>query len=129
VGLILDTTVVIDLLRGREGSAVLLEPTRDPLMISTVTVHEVHSGMRAGEEEMTRAMLSSLVPLPFGEAEAELTGAWWREFRSQGVTLDFRDLAIAATAVARDLPLATSNLKDFPMAELRVEQWPPPPSV
>lgn len=41
--------------------------------------------------------------------------------------LDFRDLAIAATAVTRNLPLATGNVKDFPIPELRVEQWPPPP--
>jgi predicted nucleic acid-binding protein len=35
--------------------------------------------------------------------------------------------AIAATAALRNLPLATGNVKDFPMPALRVEQWPPPP--
>jgi predicted nucleic acid-binding protein len=127
VSLVLDTTVVIDLLRGHEEGISLLEPSREPLMISAVTVHEIYAGMRPGEEEMTETMLSGFVHVPFGTVEARLTGAWWRSYRARGVTLDLRDLAIAAAAVARDAPLATGNVKDFPMPELRVEQWPPPP--
>ncbi len=127
MGLVLDTSVVIDLLRGSQEGVALLEPAREPLMISTVTIHEVYSGMRPGEEEVTDAMLSSFVTLPFSPLEAELTGAWWRDYRSKGTTLGFQDLAIAAAAVIRGLPLLTGNVKDFPMPELRVEQWPPPP--
>jgi len=127
VSLVIDTSVVIDLLRGREEGRHMLEPLWEPLLISTVTVHEVYAGMRPGEEEMTEAMLSSFVPLSFGMTEARLTSSWWKAYRAQGVTLDFRDLAIAAAAVSRNLPLATGNVKDFPMPELRVEQWPPPP--
>lgn len=121
----LDTSVVIDLLRGRAEAAVFLGPERDPLMVSAITVHEIHAGMRPGEEARTDSMLSSFVALPFGAADAKLTSAWWRDYRSQGVTIDFRDLAIAAAAVSRALPLVTGNVKDFPMPELRVEQWPP----
>lgn len=94
-------------------------------MISAITTHEIYAGMRPGEEEMTDAMLSSFVAVPFGAPEADLTSAWWRDYRSRGVTLDFRDLAIAATAVSQGLPLATGNVKDFPMPELRLEPWPP----
>ena len=72
-------------------------------------------------------MLSSFALLSFGAREAALTGRWWSDYRSEGITLDFRDLAIAAAAVTRSFPLLTSNVKDFPMPELRVEQWPPPP--
>jgi predicted nucleic acid-binding protein len=125
MGLVLDTTVVIDLLRGHGAGVALLEPEREPLMISAITTHEVYAGMRPGEEAMTGSMLSSFVTIPFGATDADLTSTWWRDYRSQGLTIDFRDLAIAAAAVSRDLPLATGNVKDFPMQELRVEQWPP----
>jgi predicted nucleic acid-binding protein len=127
VSLVIDTSVVIDLLRGREEGLHMLEPVWEPLLVSTVTVHEIYAGMRPGEEEMTETMLSSFVPLSFGVTEARLTSGWWKAYRAQGVTLDFRDLAIAAAAVSRGLPLATGNVRDFPMPELRVEQWPPPP--
>lgn len=128
MSLLLDTNIVIDLLRGKDAGLHLLEPEREPLMIAAVTVHEVHSGMRVGEEARAEEMLSSFTTLSFGIAEARLSGAWWRRYREQGVTLDLRDLAIAAAAVVRDVPLATGNVKDFPMPELRLEPWPPPPA-
>jgi predicted nucleic acid-binding protein len=127
VSLVVDTNVVVDLLRGREEGAALLDPAREPIFVSTVTVHEIYSGMRTGEEEMTATMLSGFVPVAFDEPAAKMTAAWWRSYRTQGVTLEFRDLAIASLAVTRGLPLATGNAKHFPMPELRVEQWPPPP--
>jgi len=127
LSLVVDTNVVVDLLRGREEGLSLLDPAREPIFVSTVTVHEIYSGMRAGEEEMTATMLSGFVPVAFDEPAAKMTAGWWRSYRAQGVTLEFRDLAIASLAVTRGLPLATGNAKHFPMPELRVEQWPPPP--
>ena len=41
------------------GGLRLLEPYREPLMVSAVTVHEIYAGMRPGEEEGTETMLSS----------------------------------------------------------------------
>lgn len=127
MSLVVDTNVVIDLLRGRKEGLALLDPAREPIFVSTVTTHEVYAGMRDGEEEMTTTMLSGFVSVPYDAAAAKLTAGWWRSYRAQGVTLEFRDLAIAALAVMRGLPLATGNAKHFPMPELRVEQWPPPP--
>jgi predicted nucleic acid-binding protein len=127
MSLLIDTNVVIDLLRGHQHGLHLLEPDRDPLVVSVITVHEVYAGMCSGEEEMIETMLSGFELASFGAEEARLTGRWWKKYRQQGITLDLRDLAIAAAAVVRNLPLATANVKDFPMRELRVEQWPPPP--
>lgn len=127
MSLLIDTNVVIDLLRGREQGLDLLESDRDPLMVSVVTVHEIYAGMRSGEEEMIETMLSGFELIPFGAEEARLTGGWSSGYRERGITLDLRDLEIAAAAVVRGIPLATRNVKDFPMPELRVEQWPPPP--
>ncbi len=127
MGLVLDSSVVIDLLREKASDPGLFDPGREPVIVSTVTVHEVLAGMKTGEEERTRGMLSSFVVAPFGLVEAELSAKWRMEYRARGVTLKLADTAIAATAVIRNLPLATGNAKDFPMPELRIEQWPPPP--
>lgn len=128
MGLVLDSSVVIDLLRGNAFDPSLLDPAREPVIVSAVTVHEVLAGMRSGEEERTQGMLSSFVVVPLGLQEAELSARWRLEYRARGVTLELADTAIAATAAIRNLPLATGNVKDFPMPELRVEQWPPPPA-
>jgi predicted nucleic acid-binding protein len=127
VGLVLDSSVVIDLLRGDASDPSLLDPVGEPVIVAAVTVHEVLAGMRAGEEERTQGLLSSFVVVPLGLREAQLSARWRMEYRTRGITLGLPDTAIAATAAIRNLPLATSNVKDFPMPELRVEQWPPPP--
>jgi predicted nucleic acid-binding protein len=127
LGVVLDSSVVIDLLRGNASDPSLLDPAREPVIVSTITVHEVLAGMRSGEEQRTLDLLSSFVVAPFGAPEADLSARWRLEFRARGVTLELPDTAIAATAAIRNLPLATGNVKDFPMPELRVERWPPAP--
>lgn len=123
MGLVLDTSVVIDLLRGDILDESVLGNAREPVMISTVTVHEVIAGLKDGEAEFTDAVLSSFAIIPVGIAEAELSAYWRRQYRLQGQTLEFTDTAIAATAAIRNVPLATGNIKDFPMPELQVEHW------
>lgn len=123
MGLVLDSSVVIDLLRGDVFDESVLDSAREPVMISTVTVHEVIVGLKKGEEAFTDAVLSSFSIVPVGVAEAELSAYWRREYGLRGQTLEFTDTAIAATAAIRNVPLATGNVKDFPMPELQIEQW------
>ena len=61
--------------------------------------------------------------MPLGRDEGERAGRWRREFGTQGVTLSQSDCLIAAAAVTIGARLATSNLRDFPMKELVVEDW------
>ncbi|MEX2107148.1 MAG: PIN domain-containing protein [Solirubrobacterales bacterium] len=124
MGIVLDSSVVIDLLRGRVADESVLALEREPVMVSTVTIHEVLAGLRDGEADLTDAILESFVAVPLGSAEAGLSGRWWREYRARGVTLPLADTLIAATAAIRGVPLVTGNVRDFPMPELHLEQWP-----
>lgn len=121
--MVLDSSVVIDLLRGRVADEAVLDPEREPVMISAITVHEIHFGLRDGETAPTSALLDSFVVVPLGTSEAELSARWRREYRARGITLDISDTGIAATAALRGVPLMTGNAKDFPMPELHLEQW------
>jgi hypothetical protein len=125
VALFLDTSVVIDILRGADFAPALVQ--REPLLISPITVGEVLFGMRPAEEQATMDLFEGLVVVSLGQAEGELSGRWRRVYAKRGITLAMEDTLIAAGAVTYGLPLATGNVKDFPMPELRVEQWRAPP--
>ena len=124
MGLVLDTSVVVDLLRGNVADESVLDPIREPVMISTVTVHEVLVGLKDGEAALTDAVLGSFALIPVGAAEAALSAQWRKAYRSRGLTLKLADTVIAATAAIRNVPLSTGNVKDFPMPELVVDHWP-----
>jgi predicted nucleic acid-binding protein len=58
---------------------------------------------------------------PFGEGE--LAGSWRRIYASNDITLSQADCLIAAAAAGIGGWLAAGNVKDFPMTELRLEEW------
>lgn len=125
--LLLDTTVVIDLLRGRPGVLARLDAVRragDVPFICAITADEVQRGLRPGEERRTALVLTSFQVAPLGVAEGVLAGTWRREFSARGVTLERWDCLIAAAAVGVHATVATGNPKDFPMEGVTVEHWP-----
>lgn len=114
---------MIDFLRGSDYTEELI--SRRPLLISPITVHGVLRGMRAGEERQTFDLFAAMRVMPIGQREGALSARWRRGFGEKGITLHMADTLIAAGAALNGVPLATGNVKDFPMPELRVEQWPP----
>ncbi len=125
--ILLDSTVVIDLLKGAPGTStrfVALAPAGDVPHVCAITVEEISTFLRPREREAAGAMFEGLAVAPLGIAEGRLAGWWRRTFREQGRTLSQADVLIAAAAVGIGARLATGNPKDFPMPELAVEHWP-----
>ncbi len=124
--LLLDTTVLIDALRGRPAAARLksLRETAEPPYVCAVNVEELWRGCRASEEPAVRQLLEAVRIAPLERREGELAGGWRREFAARGVTLSQADCLVAAAAVGVGVHLATGNPKDFPMGGLVVEHWP-----
>jgi predicted nucleic acid-binding protein len=124
---VLDTTVLIDLLRGQPDATHRLRSLRlvgDTPHVCAVSVEEVVRGLRPSEDVRTRSLFAGLAGLPLGKREGWQAGEWRREFAAQGRTLSQPDCLIAAAAVSAGAQLATGNPKDFPFAELTVEHWP-----
>lgn len=124
---LLDTTVVIDLLRGRPEAARRLRALRDAgdrAYVCAVNVEETARGLRPADEEPARRLFAALRIAPLGEPEGWQAGEWRRRFAAQGRTLAQADCLVAAAAVAIRARLATGNPRDFPMGELVVESWP-----
>jgi predicted nucleic acid-binding protein len=128
LALLLDTTVLIDALRGRPAAQRVRE-LRDAAQapwICAVNVDEVIRGTDGDgdEEALVIRFLHGFRLAPLDRAEGERAGRWRRDHARNGVTLSQADCLIAASAVGIGARLATGNPKHFPMPELDVERWP-----
>jgi predicted nucleic acid-binding protein len=126
VALLLDTTVLVDALRGRAAAARIrrLQDTETAPWVCAVNVDEVVRGVREHERDAVLSLLSGMHLAPLGRVEGTRAGDWRREFARKGITLSQADCLIAAAAVGVGARLATGNPKDFPMPEVHVEHWP-----
>jgi predicted nucleic acid-binding protein len=124
---LVDTTVLIDVLRGRPGPVDRLRRLRaggDTPYVCAINVEEVTRGLRAGEDDAARTLLEGFRVVPLTTSEGRVAGAWHRSFAQRGHTLSQADCLVAAAAAAIGARLATGNPRDFPMSELAVEEWP-----
>lgn len=124
---LLDTTVLIDALRGRPGTIERLARIRrdgDLPFTCAVNVEEVFRGLRPSEAVAAGALFLGLRLAPLRLEEGERAGSWRRDFAERGVTLAQADCLVAAAAVGVSARLATGNVRRFPMPELAVEEWP-----
>ncbi|MDT0203498.1 type II toxin-antitoxin system VapC family toxin [Nocardioides sp. AE5] len=117
MSVLVDTSVLIDVLRGDATAGKVLRDARmvGPVHASEVTRLEVLAGMRASEETPTRALLAVLQWHPLDERVAEVAGELGRRWLPGNRGIDSADLAIAATAMLLDASLLTRNVKHFPM--------------
>lgn len=124
--LLLDSTVLIDALRGRLAAERLRGLRRigvEP-WVPAVSVEEIWRGLKPEEEPVARRLMKALRTAPLGTTEGRRAGRWRREFAARGITLHQADCLVAAAAVGISAALATANVSDFPMPELNVQHWP-----
>jgi predicted nucleic acid-binding protein len=124
--LLLDTTVLIDALRGLPAGERLrgLRHTAGVPWVCAINVEEVLRGAGHEERVSTLRFLGGMRVAPLGQEEGIRAGGWRRDFARKGVTLSQADCLIAAAAVGIGARLATGNPKHFPMPELELEHWP-----
>jgi predicted nucleic acid-binding protein len=124
---LLDTTVLIDLLRGRPDARrrlLALRNAGDRPFACAINVEETVRGLRPREVAQARAFFAGLRIVPLGVVEGWQAGEWRRDFARRGRTLAQADCLVAAAALSIGGRLATGNPRDFPMRDLSVEHWP-----
>ena len=120
--LLLDTSVLIDVLRSRQGRRELLaELARSGHTLATtaLNVAEVFAGMRPEEQRQTEALLDALDCYALTRTAGQLAGTLKNKWARKGRTLTLADTIVAAIALEQGCTLMTDNRKDFPMPELQ----------
>jgi predicted nucleic acid-binding protein len=119
--ILLDTTVLIDVLRNRGNRRHLLADLAEQghtLATSAINLAEVYAGMRPHEATETDRLLGSLESYPTTRAIARHAGMLKSSYSQLGKTLSLLDMMVAATALTHGCSLMTDNRKDFPLDKL-----------
>lgn len=101
---LVDTDIFIDHLRG----AAKLKPGKHRLHYSVITRAELYAGTTATATDTIAQLLAPFREVPIDRPIAERAG---RIRRETGIRLP--DALIAATALERNLTVATRNIRDF----------------
>jgi predicted nucleic acid-binding protein len=113
--MLLDTCIVIDVLRNNEKAVTFVTSLRAKPSLSAVTATEIIGGCKnVRERRHIDHLLATYRVLDLDLGVATRAGEYVRQFGKSHATEPI-DALIAATAAHHDLPLATHNLKHFPM--------------
>jgi len=128
---LLDTCTVSDFVKGQSNVLERVKATLPHLIaVSTLTRMEVDYGLALNAERARKlvplldAFFSTILTLPFDEADAAAAAAIRAALRIQGQSIGAYDVLIAGTGLARGLVVVTSNVGEFKRVNgLQVEDW------
>ncbi|MEO8615292.1 MAG: type II toxin-antitoxin system VapC family toxin [Luteolibacter sp.] len=118
---LLDTNVCIDVLRGRpEVVARFRVHSPEDFVVSVITEFELLNGtgrapeaFRDSEKRKVNSLLAQFQIIPFDSECAKLAGKVHASLLNDGTPVGIMDVFIAATAMKLEIPVVTSNLRDF----------------
>jgi predicted nucleic acid-binding protein len=112
---VVDTTVIIDILRGFGPALSWSEALTRRLVASEVTRIETLRGLRSSERSAAERAFAALRWVAVDESVARRAGELGRRWRPSHASISLADLVIASTAIGLGAELATSNTRHFPM--------------
>ena len=122
MGLVLDTSVLIEAERGKFSLSSLLSKNfpKESIYISSISVSELYLGAHLSKknfkEKRTSSieiMISSLIILDFDSRVAKAHAHAWSQLKKKGILIGPYDLIIAATCLYHQHSLLTFNIKEF----------------
>jgi len=120
VAILIDTDLLIDVVRGVSAPVVEQLLGEEDRAISVITVSELLQGVlratgarRARRSAFVEHLLAGLRAIPITDTVARVHADLWAELSAQGEPIGAHDLWLGATALAHGLAIATGNLADF----------------
>ncbi|HEX6913563.1 MAG TPA: PIN domain-containing protein [Longimicrobium sp.] len=131
MGILIDTSVLIDAERGRLDLAPhLAARTGEQVFLSAVSVSELlygayrDTGTRNKRLAVAEAVLTQFKVLQIDTPATRLHPRIKADLAARGTPVGPHDLWLAASAMAHGLTMATANLRDFQrIPGLQVEAW------
>lgn len=114
--ILLDSTVLVDLLRLRTDRALLLDShvrRGNSLATTVINVAEVYAGMKPHEAAHTAALFDNLEIHEVTFPIAKRAGMLVNQAARKGRTVTVADMVVAATAIEYGFTVATDNRKHF----------------
>ncbi|MBN2153312.1 MAG: type II toxin-antitoxin system VapC family toxin [Candidatus Lokiarchaeota archaeon] len=134
--IVADTTVIIDIARGKEGvKRILDELKEEEICISSISLEEIYAGLghslsRLGVEKFPRIMekyekvMSQFRPLAITDRLLNKAGMFRGEFLAKGFVINPADAIIAVTAeTANASAIVTRNPNHFKDVQVRVTSY------
>jgi predicted nucleic acid-binding protein len=122
---VLDTTFVIDHLRGDAGAQARFSRIfehGDQAVVNEIVACEAWTGARLAGDPALRALMNVVEFVQPGPDSAERAGRWRQEARQRGHVLSLADALIVAAA-EDDAVVLTRNTRDFALTPVRVEAY------
>jgi tRNA(fMet)-specific endonuclease VapC len=118
---IIDTDILIDLLRNQQQTAafiVELEKNNYILATTTINIFELHHGAHKSQEseknlQAINTLVSRLSILALTSKAAQKAGNIYAQLEQQGQPIGLRDTFIAAIAITREYSVTTRNQAHF----------------
>ena len=120
---LLDTTVLVDILRGRRVINETIDHLADQggrIGVCCVSVAELYAGTSHENRAAADQLIESMEYYEVSQEAAKEAGRYRYEFARRGTTLSTADTLIAATAIAQGATLITANTRDFPMENIEL---------
>ena len=128
--ILLDTNVVVAFLNGDKSVLKRIRVEIDKIALSTLVVAELDYGAKVSQRseenlEKLYRLVDIVQVVPFDIECAKIFGTIKSKLRSLGKPTGEVDALIAATAMAHEATLVTTNKKHFENIEgLKIEVWP-----
>jgi predicted nucleic acid-binding protein len=124
MGIVIDTDVLIDLLRNKEYAVKKIKELeiKDDLGTTDINAFELYFGAYNSMEKerniaSTKGLLKTLTLLHTGEDIMETAGRIFAEMRMKGRMIEIRDLLIASITLQNGYNLLTNNTDHFKWVE------------
>ena len=112
---LVDTSILIEFFRKKNKKKSLLFKIQQAydIFASTISEFEFLAGVKDENIKSLKHFFNKINLLHFDSNAAKTASFIYKNLKSKNQVIEFRDIFIAATAIANDLPISTLNIEHF----------------